>query len=145
MYGLPTELYTMNRGIKFKSEMRWDETIIPPLVINGQFNKTKGHKHKETEYYQVLEGEAIFVFQTKGKFEVHKLKKGEDIIVPSNAYHITINPSKNKTLKLGNWIDDRAVSDYSYVDKKKGLAYYYMDNGSWVTNWEYKTLPEFKC
>lgn len=140
MYGLPGELYTMKRGVKYKGEMRHDITIIPPLVINGQYNKTKGHIHVtgHEEEYIVLEGSAIFLFENKKKgFWKVRVRKGGRVIVPGDAYHVTINPSKTKTLKLANWISDKCVSDYSYIEKKKGMREYYTTKG-WVKNPNYR-------
>jgi len=70
MYGLPRELYTMKRGVKTNGDLRYDITIIPPLIINGHFNKTKGHIHSSghTEEYIVLEGRALFMFQDKKNY-----------------------------------------------------------------------------
>lgn len=139
MYGLPKDLYTMKRGVRQKKGMRYDITIIPPLVINGHYNKTKGHIHKtgHDEIYIVLEGKAMFQFQNKKKFWWESAKKGDRIEVPGSSHHVTVNPSKTKTLKLANWISDECVSDYSYVAKHKGMRYYYTTDG-WVRNPNYK-------
>lgn len=140
MFGVPSELYTMQRGVKQKGEMRYDITIIPPIVINGQYNKTKGHIHSSghEEEYIVLEGTAIFIFETKKRgFWKVKARKGDKVIVQGDAYHATINPNKNKVLKLANWISDKCVSDYKYIEKMKGMRFYYTTRG-WVKNPNYK-------
>lgn len=137
MYGLPKELYTMKRGIKYKNDLRYDITIIPPLIINGQYNKTKGHKHPYEEYYEVLEGKAYFLFQnTKGECILEERKKGESIIVPKNWYHITINPGK-KVLKLGNWVLTDGISNYKYIEKMKGMRFFITTDGL-------KTNPQYR-
>lgn len=139
MYGIPKELYTMQRGVKYKGEMRYDITTIPPLIINGQYNKTKGHIHTtgHEEEYIILEGEAIFLFENKHKFWKVSAKKGQHVLIPGDCYHATINPSKTKTLKLANWLSDKCISDYKYIEKKKGMREYYTVKG-WVKNPNYK-------
>lgn len=137
MFGLPKELYTMNRGVKQKGDMRYDITIIPSLVINGQYNKTKGHIHTtgHNEEYIVLEGEAIFILQRGKEINKVKVKKGQHFMIPNDCYHATINPSK-KTLKLANWVHKDCKSDYSYTEKHKGMREYYTTKG-WVKNPNY--------
>jgi len=39
------ELYYMYRGIKEKSGLRYDITIIPGQMLGKEFTKTKGHQH----------------------------------------------------------------------------------------------------
>ncbi len=131
------------------SEIRYDETLIPPRLLGKEFVKTKGHYHIGNfgEIYQVLKGEAIFLFQ-KGKgakiedtYYV-KAKKGDFILIPSDYGHITINPSK-KILKISNWISKKCESDYKTVERKRGLCYYYTKSG-WVKNKNYKVIPKLK-
>ena len=139
MYGLPNELYIMKRGVKQKGDLRYDITEIPAIVINGQFNKTHGHIHSSghDEEYIVLEGEAIFIFFDKDKFWSINAKKGNKVHIPGDAYHTTINPSKNKTLRLANWIHKDCVSDYKLIKQKKGMPFYYTTKG-WVKNPNYE-------
>lgn len=139
MYGLPNELYTMKRGIKFKGKLRYDITEIPGVIINGHYNRTKGHIHTtgHDELYIVLQGEAIFQFQNKKGETWHTRGfKGSKITIPGDAYHVTINPTK-KLLRMANWIHKDCVSSYTYLEKKKGMKYYYTTNG-WIKNENYK-------
>lgn len=147
MFELPTELYTMNRGVKFDKHLpdyRYDITVIPPIIINGHYNKTKGHIHtkEESEKYQVLEGKAIFLFQKNNDAYYIKAKKLDIVNVPGDYYHFTINPT-NKVLKLANWIEDSCKSDYSMIEKKKGAMYYYTTKG-WKKNPNYKKVPKLR-
>lgn len=59
------EIYYMYRGLKKDGNLRYDITIVPSLIINEEYIKTKGHFHKQghPEIYTVLEGEAIFLMQ----------------------------------------------------------------------------------
>lgn len=146
-------LYSMYRGIEFKKNLRYDITVLPPLLLGEEFLKTKGHRHlKCKEKYIVLKGEALFLLQKYNekknlleKVIVFKAKKGDTISIPPKYDHITINPSRKITLVLGNWISKNAKSDYSILEKKKGTAYFYTLKG-WKKNKEYKDIPkiEFK-
>lgn len=142
MYDLPKETYTMQRGIKFKGEMQYDITLIPPIVINGHFNKTKGHIHStgHKEWYTVLEGSAIFLLQNdKDCYFVHA-KKGDEVEIPGDYYHISINPRTDKPLKLANWVSKKCISEYKYIENKKGMRWYFKLPNIWVQNPAYKDI-----
>lgn len=126
-------LYKMNREIKIKNNKRYDLTIIPAIMLGKEFNKTKGHSHPEEETYQVLQGKAIFLLDTR----IIKAKKGDKITIPTNCPHVTINPSKTKSLKLANWIAKNAKNNYSEIEKNHGACYYYTIDG-WIKNENYK-------
>lgn len=144
-------LYFMYRGIEFKKNLRYDITVLPPLLLGKEFLKTKGHRHfKCREKYIVLKGKAFFLLQKYNekkdfleKIIVFKAKKGDEILIPPKYDHITINPSKKSTLILGNWISKNEKSDYSILQKKKGAAYFYTIKG-WIKNKNYKNIPEIE-
>jgi glucose-6-phosphate isomerase len=142
------ELYYMYRGIEEKDGLRYDITVIPPLLMGEEYVKTLGHFHGQdsNEMYIVLEGEGLFVFQ-KGKdivedFYVIKAKKGNCIIVPKGYAHVSINPVK-ETLKMANWVNQVSGFDYKSVEDKNGLCYFYTTNG-WIKNNNYKNIPEIR-
>ena len=138
-------LYYMYRGIKLlPNNIRYDITVIPPKMLGVEFIKTKGHRHIGSfqEIYLVLEGEAIYLLQKEENREIKdtffvKAKKGELITIPPHYDHLTINPSKEKTLKMGNWINNGCKSDYSFIDKMNGACFYYTKDG-WLKNKNYK-------
>ncbi len=147
-----SELYYMYRGIKEKEDLRYDITIIPPKMLGKEFVKTKGHYHigKYSEVYIVLEGEAIYLMQKRGgddseiddAFAV-RARQGEIVIIPSEYGHITINPLREKTLKMANWVAKSCKSDYAPIGKMKGACYFYTENG-WIENKNYKKIPPLK-
>jgi glucose-6-phosphate isomerase len=156
------DLYFMYRGLERKGELRYDVTVVPAKMLGNEFNKTKGHYHVGAypELYMVLEGEAIYLLQklnSEGQVEdvyaIHT-KKGECAIMPPFYGHITINPSKNKELKMANWLSDNCKSDYSPFVKMRGACYYYVKNGpasakgsgeaSWIKNENYKDTPKLR-
>lgn len=162
MFGLPNELYTMKRGVKYgclcdgfdhsmeicPNLLRYDITIIPPLIINGHFNKTHGHIHStgHDEEYIVLEGEATFLLQKGGDIvkDVYYVvaKKGDHVIIPGDYHHNTTNSGRT-TLKLANWVADECKSDYSLEKKKKGMVYYFTPGGI-IWNSNYKNVPKLR-
>ncbi len=143
------EVYYMFRAIKKKNRLRYDITIIPSLMLGKEFVKTKGHKHlgNYQELFEVLEGQAIFLAQKRKKGFIEDVyavpaKKGEIVIIPSGYDHITINPIK-KILKVGNWIAEECKNDYSPIEKKQGICYFYTKSG-WIKNKNYKKVPKLR-
>jgi glucose-6-phosphate isomerase len=139
------ELYYMYRDLGVTEEekreihdnnLRYDITIIPPLALGQEFNKTAGHYHSKAEndlsfpeIYEVLEGEAYYLIQSeikndcvKDAYFVHAAK-GDKVIIPPNYGHFTINAGK-KNLVMANWISLSCVSDYRQVKQKRGACYY---------------------
>lgn len=122
----PQELYYMYRGISRhadleifqKHNLRYDITVIPPLKIGREFNKTIGHYHPNvpggdvsyTEIYEVLHGKAHYLLQ-KVDFEKDpqevldilfiEAHHGDKVVIPPGFGHISINPS-GKTLIMAN-------------------------------------------
>ena len=143
-------LYYMYRGIKEENGLRYDITVLPPLLIGEEFNKTKGHCHcsGHEELYIVLKGQALFLMQKEEKGEIKdvyyiKAEPGETAIVPKGYIHFTINPSLKETLEIANWVSINCLSDYQSVEEKKGACYYYTIKG-WVKNNNYKKVPPIR-
>jgi glucose-6-phosphate isomerase len=143
------EVYYMERGIEEKDDLRYDITTIPPKMLGQEFVKTKGHYHigGYQELYIVLEGEAIFLMQKRGKRKVQdvcyvKATKGDRVLVPSFYGHVTINPGA-KTLKMGNWISKECQSDYESIETTRGFSYYYTQAG-WIKNKNYEEVPKLR-
>lgn len=142
-------VYYVWRGVKWKEDLRYDITIIPPKMLGQEFPKTKGHKHLNNfqELITVLEGQAFHLAQCeKGnkidKIEVVKVKKGDWLIVPPNCNHLIINPGK-KRLVMANWLSKKCKGDYSLFEKYQGAGYYYTKQG-WIKNKNYKSVPKLK-
>jgi glucose-6-phosphate isomerase len=142
-------VYYVFRGVKWKNELRYDITIIPPKMLGQEFPKTKGHKHLNNfpELITVLKGKVFHLAQwQKGnkieKIEVIKAKKGDWIICPPNCYHLNINSGK-ENLIIANWISKKSKNDYSLLEKFQGAGYYYTKQG-WIRNKNYKSVPKIK-
>ena len=159
-----TELYYMYRDMyrnekeheDIKSQhLRYDITIIPPKMLGKEYVKTAGHYHPNvpgastsySEIYQVLEGEAEYLFQKMAGETVEdvvliKAKAGDIVVVPPGYGHITIN-SSNKTLKMANWVCDDFSSMYHPIKERAGAAYYLLTSG-YVPNPKYTKIPAIR-
>ncbi|MCK4327089.1 MAG: glucose-6-phosphate isomerase [Candidatus Diapherotrites archaeon] len=145
----PEEAYYMYRSVHLpehtalmeEHNVRYDITVIPPAVYGVEFTKTKGHfhplkgEHTYTEIYEVIEGEAHYLFQDQEKVLVYRADKGDKVIVPPDFGHVTINPS-NKTLVMSNFVSPEFSADYGPFVEKQGAAYYELTTG-WVENPHY--------
>ncbi len=144
------ELYYMYRGIKKKGELRYDITVIPPLMLGQEFVKTKGHAHTKTygEVYIVLAGQALYLLQKYANNKIEdvyavKAKRGEVVVVPPYYGHITINPSKKETLKEANWVCKNCENVYDSFLEKQGACYYFVERG-WIKNKRYGIIPKLR-
>ncbi|HUT96064.1 MAG TPA: glucose-6-phosphate isomerase family protein [Candidatus Paceibacterota bacterium] len=143
-----------------KHDLRYDITILKPVRLGKEFNKTMGHDHPIVpgtditypELYEVLEGKAVFILQDSEENKIKdiiaiKAKKGDKIIVPPNCEHLIINIGK-KDLKTCNWIS-RSFSTHIYkpFKMKHGFGYYALKGLfgiKWVKNLNYESVPSLK-
>ncbi|MDO8339269.1 MAG: glucose-6-phosphate isomerase family protein [Candidatus Burarchaeum sp.] len=158
--GKRTPLYYMHRAIARRGWLRYDITVIPPLMLGSEYNKTAGHYHSHArrglsypEVYEILHGKATYILQKKkkgGKKAKGELddvilidaKEGDKILMPPNYGHVTVNRSP-ATLIMANIVSDRCVSDYSEYGALKGAAYYITKHG-FVRNPSYKKVPPIR-
>ena len=158
-------LYYMYRGLYQTSEekttmekhhLRYDITIIPPLMLGEEYVKTAGHYHplvpgtelSYTEIYQVLEGDAEYLLQKVKDGIVEDVvlihaTKGNIVIIPPNYGHITINKSKNN-LKMSNWVSSDFTSIYEPIKERRGAGYYLLKDNTIVNNQNYTKIPELR-
>ena len=162
------ELYYVWRGVAetdkekrkiTKAGLRYDITEFAPLTLGVEFNKTFGHEHSLVpgtntaypEIYEVLEGEVYFLFQklTGNKIEdiyiVH-CQAGDKYIVPPGYAHITINPTKQKTV-MANWLALASKQSYDNINRLHGGGYYGIKNNTgikWIKNQSYESVPDLK-
>jgi len=157
------DLYYMYRNLATRKEdqaliaennLRYDITIIPPFNLGNEFVKTAGHYHplikgSENTYpevYEVLDGEAHYLIQKLEKdtltdVVIVEAKKGDNVIIPPNYGHVTINPS-NKVLKMANWVSDGFSSIYEPYKNHGGAAYFELKDGEIIPNTRYGNVPE---
>lgn len=150
-----TVTYKMYRGIWQKSSIRFDVTILPPMQLGDEPNKTFGHYHPAgksgvpfPEIYEVLAGEAHFLLQTHDPKNISQIerailvraKKGDIVLMQPYFGHLTINPAK-VPLALANLVFANFSSDYSAYEKLHGGAYYELAGGQLIPNSHYSPCP----
>jgi len=144
-----------------KAGLRYDITIMPPLTLGREFNKTAGHDHPLVpdtnmtypEIYQVLSGQAIFLIQDSDKNRIKDVyavmaNKDDIVIIPPNYEHIMINAT-GRELKNANWIcRDYGSNIYKPFKQKQGFSYFALQNQTngvdWHKNPHYQVVPELK-
>jgi len=131
--------------------LRYDLTVIPPRDLCGEWVKTKGHYHPENpagvgypEIYEVLEGEAHYLLQSRSLSDVVLITaaKGDVVVIPPGYGHITINPSKNEILSMANIVSTAFESEYGEYESNHGAAYYELASGEIRKNPHYPPVPE---
>ncbi|MDD2639262.1 MAG: glucose-6-phosphate isomerase family protein [Methanothrix sp.] len=140
LYYMYRDLFLSRRdGDLFKDQgIRYDITIIPPLMLGCEYVKTAGHYHPKVpgedvtypEVYEVLEGEATYLLQKEDLSDVVvvRARGGDKVVVPPDYGHITINES-NKRLKMANFVARDFSSIYDPIKERGGGAYFLTEDG----------------
>jgi len=142
-----------------KAGLRYDITEFAPLTLGKEFNKTFGHIHSLVsgtnstypEIYEVLKGKVNFLFQ---EFNGNKIENiftipclaGDKYIVQPNCAHISIVPTKEKTV-MANWLAISSQQSYKEIKEMKGGGYYAIKSKKgikWVKNQTYYSVPQLK-
>ena len=164
---LPAFGYTGYRGLYLPQDqelveghhLQYDLTIIPPLMLGDELNKTLGHYHAaipgtqiaHPEIYEVLAGTALFLIQeVEEDFKTLKgvygfeIKTGEKVIYPPGVGHIIVNIG-NDFLVTANWLCSDYKPLYEPLADMHGMGYYVVkkaDGYAFVQNSNYKQHPE---
>ena len=134
------------------ARLRYDITVIPPMVLCGEYVKTKGHYHPDNpqgtgypEIYEIIEGSAEYLLQDKSLSDtvVISAGKGDIILIPPGYGHITINPG-NTTLVMANIVSTAFSSIYSDYEDLQGGVYYRMKKVGYVKNQRYPAHPRLR-
>ncbi len=154
-----TPLYFMYRDCaKSDADWRWlhehglryDITVISAADLCGEWVKTKGHYHPKNpagvgypEIYEVLEGEAHYLLQSRTLSDIVmvKARAGDVVVIPPEYGHISINPSPEKTLAMANIVSTAFESEYGEYETLHGAAYYEMCSGGMRKNPCYPDVP----
>lgn len=143
----------IHRPLFQKHRLRYDLTIMVPIHLGREFNKTLGHTHPDfipgtsyPEVYQVLHGEASFLLQKLRDgivedFKVIDASAGEAVLIPPNYGHVTANCGDDP-LVLSNLVSTDFESIYSGYIRHRGAAYYLLVDGRLVPNPSYGRLPK---
>jgi glucose-6-phosphate isomerase, archaeal len=132
-----------------QNQLRYDITAIPPHVLCGEYVKTKGHYHPENaegtgypEIYEVLEGEAYYLLQSRQLDDIVLISasRGDVVVIPPEYGHISINPSSS-SLVMANIVSTAFESEYGEYETRHGAGYYVMSDGNFRKNPHYPSLP----
>jgi glucose-6-phosphate isomerase, archaeal len=130
--------------------LRYDLTVIPARDLCGEWVKTKGHYHPKNpagvgypEIYEVLEGEAHFLLQSRNLDDIVMIHaaSGDVVVIPPGYGHVTINPSRDETLAMANIVSTAFESEYGEYESHHGAAYFEMCSGKLVKNPRYPAVP----
>jgi len=158
-----TSVYHVYRNIPFSpvagepslQELRYDATVIPPLMLGQEFPKTFGHYHAagpgglpHAEIYEVLTGTAHLLLQKNDKDAVVDVAlveagQGEKMLVPPGYGHLLINPT-GETMVTGNLVSTKCVQDNELFRRMRGGAYYELKESRFVKNLNYGEVPELR-
>lgn len=129
--------------------IRYDITVIPSLVLCGEYVKTKGHYHTLNpagvpypEIYEVLGGTGHYLLQTEDASDVVMIEgtPGDKVLIPPGYGHVTINPGTGR-LVMANLVSTEFSSNYGPYQDRRGAAYYEMEGGALVKNPRYPDAP----
>ena len=144
---------TADRHWLSRHHLRFDITVIPPRDLCGELVKTKGHYHPcnpagtgYPELYEVMEGEAQFLMQSRTLDDCVLIHAGTGtrVIIPPGYGHITINPSPYSTLVLANLVSTAFESEYGDYEEHRGAVYYILEGGRVVINEHYPLVPPLR-
>ncbi len=120
-----------------KHNLRYDITIIPPMVVGDEYLKTLGHYHPKAkssfypELYEVISGKALYLMQRTADESYTKVREalavvaeaGDMVMMPPGYGHITVNIG-DTPLVMSNAVEANFKSVYQpYIDHK-GAVYY---------------------
>jgi len=160
---LDSPLYFMYRDVKREedseifdvAQLRFDITIMEPIHLGFERNKTLGHYHKigqtgfsYPEVYEVIQGEADYILQQVQEGRVIEVvlvqaKEGDIVYIPSGYWHVTINAG-NGLLVMSNLVSKYVEGEYEPVKKYGGIAYFELVDGSLVVNKNYGDVPPIR-
>jgi len=118
--------------------LRYDVTVMPPLLLGEEYVKTMGHSHPYPEIFEVLEGEAWFLIQRKRLKEIDQVvllvaREGDRILIPPNWGHVIINASSRRLI-VGNLISQDCIENRNEYTTKRGAAFYVLPSARLVRN-----------
>jgi len=134
-------------------DLRFDITVIPPRILCGEYNKTKGHYHPADpsgtgypEIYEVLAGEAHYLIQNTDCSDVVMIAAcaGDVVVVPPGYGHVTINPTHSTVLQMANIVSLRFSSNYHGYEAQNGAAFFEWVKEGFVKNPAYRNHPHLR-
>ncbi len=160
--------YWMYNGIAARADSlrlqncgaQYELTWMLPHALGAERAKTLGHIHNAPaphratfpESYQVLYGAAYFLLYTMDETKTRatfcgyvSARAGDQIVMPPNTYHLTINAS-DAPLLFADVISKSARGRYDDVRATRGAPYYALTDGTWSRNTQFMdAAPLVEC
>lgn len=138
------------KRLLLKHNLRYDLTVMPPLLLGEEYVKTKGHDHLggAPEIFEVLEGEACFLLERHESGKVVDVRlvrayEGDVVLVPSDCGHLIINPSSSR-LVVGNVVSRNCVQAYERFKHQRGGTYFVLKGNKLIINRNCATVPQIQ-
>lgn len=141
------------KHLLWKHELRYDVTVIPPLVIGEEYGKTFGHYHQRlektghSEIFEVIQGKAGFLLQSQSEssFDVSLriAEKGDKVVISPDMGHVLVNLSPIP-LVVGNLISLNCIQEYDKYLRRNGAAFYVLKNMRLSRNPRYPLISKIQ-
>lgn len=109
-------VYSMSDG----EGLNWGLTVLEPVVVNGQYNMTRGHFHENLdaqEYYWCMSGNGfLLLMDEEGNTWAEVVKPGSLHRINGHHAHRLINTGEGQLKVAACWPAD-AGHDYVRVEK----------------------------
>jgi oxalate decarboxylase/phosphoglucose isomerase-like protein (cupin superfamily) len=140
------------KRLLLKHNLRYDLTVMPPLLLGEEYVKTIGHHHLpdgdagcHPEVLHVLEGEARFLlqrYQSEELIDVSLIvaQSGDTVLIPPGCGHVMINASSGR-LTVENIVSRSCVQTYKGFIDRKGAAYFLLKGDKLIGNKNCPFLP----
>lgn len=143
------------RDLLRKYGLRYDVTVIPPLLLGEEYVKTLGHfplpsgvARVHPEVFEVLEGQARFLVQ---KYQGEQLvdvslvvaQEGDTVLIPPGSGYVMINASPGRMV-VGHLASRSCVEAYDQYVEKRGAAFYFLTGSRLVRNLNYSSVPRVR-
>jgi glucose-6-phosphate isomerase len=143
-----------NKRLLQEYGLRYDITVVSPLLLGAEYAKTMGHynsqeeKNSYAEIVEILEGKAQLLVQKQRGEEVENVslliaEEGEKVLIPPDRGLVLINAT-SKRLTVGSLVSRSSVEVSAQYLRKRGAAVYVLTNDRIVHNLRYPWVPEFR-
>lgn len=148
-YWMYNDIATRADSLRLQNcDAQYELTWMLSNALGAERSKTLGHVHNAPtqnsatfpEIYEVLYGSTYFLFYTMDETKTRAAfcgyvaaRAGEQIVMPPNMYHLTINAGAEPLL-FADVISKNARGLYDDVRATRGAPYYALMDGTWARN-----------
>lgn len=130
-------VYSYEEGNQLqKGNLNWGLTILPPIVIDGECNMTRGHFHEDkncAEFYCGITGEGLLLLMdADGVTWAEEVSAGSLHHIDGQHAHRLINTGQSD-LKVGACWSVTAGHDYVAIENKNFGYRVFNENGAIIS------------